>query len=59
MSDRPANAVSQTPTPSGKKPRNPVERVIVWGGIAVMLGVLFLRPSGIFGSAEAARLREY
>jgi len=27
--------------------------------IAVMLGVLFLRPSGIFGSAEAARLREY
>jgi len=25
----------------------------------VMLGVLFLRPSGIFGSAEAARLREY
>jgi len=40
MSDRPANAVSQTPTPSGKKPRNPVERVIVWGGIAVMLGVV-------------------
>ena len=27
--------------------------------IAVMLGVLFLRPSGIFGNAEAARLREY
>ena len=27
--------------------------------IAVMLGVLFVRPSGIFGSAEAARLREY
>ena len=27
--------------------------------IAVMLGVLFLRPSCIFGSAEAARLREY
>ena len=27
--------------------------------ITVMLGVLFLRPSGIFGSAEAARLREY
>jgi branched-chain amino acid transport system permease protein len=27
--------------------------------IAVMLGVLFLRPSGILGSAEAARLREH
>jgi branched-chain amino acid transport system permease protein len=27
--------------------------------IAVMLGVLFVRPSGILGSAEAARLREH
>ena len=27
--------------------------------IALMLGVLFLRPSGILGSAEAARLREH
>jgi len=27
--------------------------------IALMLGVLFVRPSGILGSAEAARLREH
>ncbi|HEY5999964.1 MAG TPA: branched-chain amino acid ABC transporter permease [bacterium] len=27
--------------------------------IAIMLGVLFVRPSGILGSAEAARLREH
>ena len=39
MSDRPANSVSSTPTPPSKKPRNPVERVIVWGGIAAMLGL--------------------
>ncbi len=40
MSDRPPVSTSQTPTPPGKKPRSPVERVIVWGGIAVLLGVL-------------------
>jgi branched-chain amino acid transport system permease protein len=27
--------------------------------IAVLLGVLFIRPSGVLGSAEAARLREF
>jgi branched-chain amino acid transport system permease protein len=27
--------------------------------IALLLGVLFVRPSGILGSAEAARLRDY
>jgi branched-chain amino acid transport system permease protein len=27
--------------------------------ISIMLGVLFVRPSGLFGSAEAARLREF
>jgi branched-chain amino acid transport system permease protein len=27
--------------------------------IAVLLAVLFLRPSGVFGSAEAARLKEF
>ena len=31
---------SQTPTPPSKKPRSPVERVIVWGGIAILLGIL-------------------
>lgn len=40
MSDRPAKFVSESPTPSNKKPRSPVERVIVWGGIAIMLSVL-------------------
>lgn len=40
MSDRPPISVSQTPTPPSKKPRSPVERVIVWGGIAVLGCVL-------------------
>ncbi|MBC8113241.1 MAG: hypothetical protein H7062_02595 [Candidatus Saccharimonas sp.] len=40
MSDRPPVSESQSPTPPGKKPRSPVERVIVWGGIAILLGVL-------------------
>ncbi|MEK6257230.1 MAG: hypothetical protein AABP62_01305 [Planctomycetota bacterium] len=40
MSDRPPVSESPSPTPPGKKPRSPVERVIVWGGIAILLGVL-------------------
>lgn len=40
MSDRPPESISQTPTPPSKKPRSPVERTIVWGGIAILLGVL-------------------
>lgn len=40
MSDRPPVSTSENPTPPGKKPRSPVERVIVWGGIAILLGVL-------------------
>ena len=40
MSDHPPVSTSQTPTPPGKKPRSPVERVIVWGGIAVLGCVL-------------------
>lgn len=40
MSDRPPVSSSQTPTPPSKKPRAPVERVIVWGGIAVLGCVL-------------------
>jgi branched-chain amino acid transport system permease protein len=27
--------------------------------VAILLGILFIRPSGIFGSVEAARLREF
>ncbi|SPQ02155.1 hypothetical protein NBG4_940010 [Candidatus Sulfobium mesophilum] len=27
--------------------------------IAILLIILFVRPSGIFGSAEAARLKEF
>jgi branched-chain amino acid transport system permease protein len=27
--------------------------------IAILLGVLFLRPSGLFGSSEAAGLKEF
>ena len=27
--------------------------------VAILLGILFVRPSGIFGSVEAARLREF
>jgi len=27
--------------------------------IAILLGILFIKPSGIFGSAEAARLKEF
>ena len=40
MSDHSPISASQTPTPPDKKPRSPVERVIVWGGIAILLGVL-------------------
>ena len=40
MSDPTPVPVAQTPTPPFKKPRSPVERVIVWGGIAIMLGIL-------------------
>lgn len=40
MSDHPPVSTSQTPTPPSKKPRSPVERVIVWGGIAVLGCVL-------------------
>ena len=59
MSDRPANSVSQTPTPSGKKPRNPVERVIVWGGIAVMLGVVAYEGVHKYGyDSTVSRMRK-
>ncbi|MBE0604795.1 MAG: branched-chain amino acid ABC transporter permease, partial [Deltaproteobacteria bacterium] len=27
--------------------------------IAILLAILFFKPSGIFGSAEAARLKEF
>jgi branched-chain amino acid transport system permease protein len=27
--------------------------------IAILLAILFIRPSGLFGNAEAARLKEY
>jgi branched-chain amino acid transport system permease protein len=27
--------------------------------IVILLGILFIRPSGIFGSTEAARLKEF
>ena len=40
MSDRPPMSASQTPTPPSKKPRSSVERVIVWGGIAILGCVL-------------------
>ena len=40
MSDRPPVSASQMPTPPSKKPRSSVERVIVWGGIAILGCVL-------------------
>ena len=59
MSDRPAVAVSQTPTPPGKKPRNPVERVIVWGGIAVMLGIVAFEGVHKYGyDSTVSRMRK-
>ena len=59
MSDRPADSVSRTPTPPSKKPRNPVERVIVWGGIAVMLGIVAFEAVHKYGyDSTVSRMRK-
>ena len=60
MSDRPADAVSSMPTPPSKKPRNPVERVIVWGGIAIMLGVAAFEALHKYGyDSTVSRMRKF
>lgn len=40
MSDSAPSSASPNPTSSNKPVRSPVERVIVWGGIAILLGLL-------------------
>lgn len=60
MSDRSADSVSSTPTPPRKKPRNPVERVIVWGGIAIMLGVVAFEALHKYGyDSTVSRMRKF
>lgn len=37
-----ASSNDANPTPSSKPPRNPVERLIVWGGIAIISGITLM-----------------
>jgi len=47
--------MSDTPPDNPKKPRSPVERAVVWGGIAILLGLLAIQANAFMSFSQTKK----